>query len=566
MNPRIIKLQNTQVLVGLEWFLLDARDAKEKQLSERRAVQNVLKQNAGTKAGIVVRSADTAVLGLMPKGQKKPSVPSGAALLAIASQDAQARSTGQSSSIEDTQWMVIERLGDDEYWLVDLRDGVVVPGADFVGSFEKIRQYLDEMLEETGFKVFTTDPEVQSLAGHRANLINKDAASIIAEIEKPARGNLKTLSGIDPTMLLVIAGFILLVGGFFGYDYFSKMQKERQMREQAAARQSEEAVRLKKETDDYVSAVKAAILTALDTGVQSVNGALETPGSREIMGAWVTLIEGVPLNHSGWDTERVECLMETPEKPLCTVFVRRGPAGINRILLEDYPDVQLNGDEGSYVLRGPDLVPRTADWNQLDSAHGFMMSLVSDLQFIQNTGISYNQSASSDIVQAVVLPTPPASLFAPGTEQAAAPAPVNTGVSKGDLGLTGDGLWQLPGLAKMLDRSGVGVKGINLDLKSGKDAWQVQTSYFIRSLPAPVLPVIVGPKDVGAITVELPEKYKALVSRDPMVGNARNVEASEAKGATTPAAPEDAAAAPAPADDAPLSLGLPEDSPPPPTP
>jgi len=158
VNPRIIKMENTQVILGLEWFLLDARDGKDKPLPERRAVQKVLKENAGVKAGVVVRSADTAVLGLMPKGHKKPSVPSGAALLAFASQDAQGRSTGQSSSIEDTQWMVVERLGDDEFWLVDLRDGVVVPGADFVGSLDKVRQYMDEMLQDPGFKVFSTDP------------------------------------------------------------------------------------------------------------------------------------------------------------------------------------------------------------------------------------------------------------------------------------------------------------------------------------------------------------------------------------------------------------------------
>jgi len=563
VNPRIIKMENTQVILGLEWFLLDARDGKDKPLPERRAVQKVLKENAGVKAGVVVRSADTAVLGLMPKGHKKPSVPSGAALLAFASQDAQGRSTGQSSSIEDTQWMVVERLGDDEFWLVDLRDGVVVPGADFVGSLDKVRQYMDEMLQDPGFKVFSTDPEIQHIAEHRATIIHKDAATLISDIEKPARGNLKTLSGLDPTMLAVIVAFALAVGGFFGYDYFSKMQKERQLREQAAARQSEEAQRLKKETDDYVANVKTAILTALDAGVEGVNTALQTPSSREVLGAWVSLIENVPVNHSGWTTERVECLMETPEKPLCTVYIRRGPSGINRILLEDYPDVQLNGDEGSYVVRGPDLTPRGADWNQLDSAHGFMMGLVSDLQFIQVAGLSYNQSASSDIVQAVTLPTPPASLFTPGTEQAAAPAPVNTGISKGDLGLTGEGLWQLPGLGKLLDRNGVGVKGMNLDLKSSKEAWQLQSEYFIRSLPSPVLPVIVGPKDVGAITVELPEKYKALVSKDPMVGNARSVGASEAS-APQPEAPAQPAAAPAA--NAPLSLGLPEEASADPTP
>ncbi len=554
MNPRIIKLQETQVVIGLEWFLLDARDAKEKQMSERRAVQKVLKENAGVKAGIVVRSADTAVLGLMSKGQKKPAAPSGAALLALASQEAQAKVTGQSSSIEDNQWLVVERLSEDEFWLVELRDGVVVPGSDFVGSFERIRQYLDETLEDAGFKVFTTDLDIQSLISHRlVNHVGRSAAEIISDLEKPARGNLKTLSGVDPTMLLVIAGFFVVVLGFFGYDYFTKMQKERQLREQAAARQGQEAMRKKQETEKYVADVKAAILTALDTGVNNVNAALQTPSSRESMGAWVTLIEGIPMNHSGWDTQRVECLMETPEKPVCTVFVKRGAAGINRILLEDYPDAQLNGDEASYVLRGPDLTVRGADWNQLDSANGFMMGLISDLQIIRNTGISYNQTESKDIVQPVSLPTPPASLFKPGADKAAAPAPVNTGVSKGDLGLTGDGLWQLPGLAGMLDRNGIGVKGINVDVKAEKQAWQLQTEYFIRSLPSPVLPVIVGPEGVGAITVELPEKYKNLRSEQPLTGD-RNVNASQGKG-------ESSAAPAADAEEAPLSLGLPEEAP-----
>ena len=76
MNPKIIKLKDTQVVIGLEWELLEGT-------SERKAQRDILKRNPGIKAGVLVRSADIAVLGLMAPGQKKPSVPSGAALLAI---------------------------------------------------------------------------------------------------------------------------------------------------------------------------------------------------------------------------------------------------------------------------------------------------------------------------------------------------------------------------------------------------------------------------------------------------------------------------------------------------
>lgn len=549
MNPKIVKLNKIQVVIGLEWELLDSG------MSERKAVREILKKNHGVKSGVLVRSADVAVLGMQAVGQKRPSAPSGAALLALANQDAQANVTGQSSSIEDNQWIVIERLGEDEYWVVDIKDGVPLPGSDFVGSYEKVGLYLSEMIEGTGFKIFTADPDIQSMVGQQAITIPRSATDIIESLEKPSRGLLKTVSGVDPAIVLVLVGFVVLVAAFFGWGYYKRISQEHAMQAAAAARSSEQAQKLAADKKGYTDAVRKAVDDALEKGVASVNSALKTPSPRDAVGSWLNIIEKIPLNHSGWSTTQVECAMETPEKPICTVHMKRSADGIDRVLLTDYPSAQIVGNEASYVVRGPDLEDRPAEWNLLANANGLVMGLISDLQFMRNANISYIQSASKDITQAITMPTPPASVFKAADASASIPPPpVNTGIAKGQLGLSGKNLWQLKGLLNLMDQGGVSAISMNVDVsKMDSQSWQMQSDYFIRSLPAPILPIIMGPD--GPITVELPARFRSLASAVPVQGG---VSASEGHALSSPATGSSVSPAPPIQSQGPISLGLPE--------
>lgn len=551
MNPKIVKLKDTEVVIGLEWELLNFA------VSERKAVREVLKKNPGVKSGVLVRAADVATLGMMPSGHKRPAVPSGAALLALANQEAQAHATGQSSGIEDNQWVVVERLTEDEFWVVDVKDGVPLPGSDFVGGFEKVRTYLTEMLEGTGFKVFTTDEEIQAAVGHLAVMVPKDAAELIASVEKPSLGNLKTLSGVDPNAVLAVLGLVVLGLAYFGWSMWDDYQTKQQQQAAAAARASADAARLSAEKEEYAQAVRTAVLTALDQAVAGVNLALKSPSPREVIHAWYEMVGNVPLNHSGWRTQRVECLMETPTQPVCTVFLKRTVVGLNRVLMIDYPQAEISGDDASYVIRGPELVLREASWGDVDSARVFMGGLMSDLQFIRKTGLNYSQGESKDITQAVAMPTPPASLFTPTDTQAQpAVAPINTGMARGDLALGGDNLWLLTGLSQTLDRTGVALDSLSVDLAdTDSQPWSAQGSFMVRTLPAPVIPVIDGPG--GPITVDLPEKYRDLVGSGPATGG---VSATTGMPLPAPAAPpgQDPADPDNPPAQEPLSLGLPD--------
>ena len=552
MNPKIVKLNETSVIIGLEWELLDYG------VAERKAVRDILKKNPGVKSGVLVRAADVATLGMMEAGQKKPAVPSGAALLAQANQEAQARVSGQSSSIEDNQWIVVERLSEDEYWVVDIKDGVPLPGCDFVGGYEKVRLYLAEMIEGTGFKVFTTDQEIQAAVSHQAMTIPKGAAELIEELEKPARGNLKTLSGVDPALIGVILVFAVLVGGFFAWDFWKEQSQRRAQQQAASQRASAEAQRLEEEKKSYVQAIEKAVYDALDQGVESVNVALRAPSPREVIRSWLDMVENIPLNHSGWDTQAIDCMMETPSQPICTVKLKRTEMGINRILMTDYPEAEIAGDEASYVLRGPELTLREPSWSQVDSANAFMMGLMSDFQYVRKTGLNYTQGESKDVVQPIAMPTPPPSLFNPmDTQQVVPVSPINTGMAQGVIGLGGEDLWLLEGVSQLIDRNAISLTSMSVDVSSfSKQPWTAQGEFFIRSLPAPVIPVVPGPD--GPITIALPEKYKALVSEVPTQGGIAATSALPLEPVPSEA-PEPTQ--PDPDDTGPISLGLPETDP-----
>lgn len=457
--------------------------------------------------------------------------------------------------------MVVERIGDDEYWVVDIKDGVPLPGSDFVGGFEKVRLYLSEMLEGTGFKVFTNDHEIQDAVAHQALTIPKGASELIEEVEKHSRGNLKTLSGIDPAMVGVVLVFAVLVGGYFAWDYWKEYNQRKAQQNAASQRALADRQRAEAERQEYMASVEKAVYDALDQGVESVNMALRTASPREVIRAWMGIVERVPLNHSGWGITTIECEMETPSQPVCVVNLRRSDIGINRILLTDYPQAQISGDIAHYVLRGPELALREPQWSDIDSAHGFMMGLVSDFQFVRRTGLDYTQSESKDVVQAITMPTPPPSLFSPGAATQDTPvAPINTGMALGTIGLSGNDLWLIEGLAQMIDRSAVSLTSMSVTVSSlERQPWSAQGTYFIRSLPAPLIPMIPGPE--GPLTFELPEKYHSLVSEEPAQGG---VDASNALPLSLPEPGHDDSSGqeqevPASEDEeSPLFLGLPE--------
>lgn len=524
---KIVKFDKQVVSVGLNWHWVEEdnnRKALVKALKDEisfgassGAKDNEVKESI--KKACILRYIDMASVGFWvesSKGVRGGLGPAGAGLLALANQERiNASSSAQSSGLEDDVWLLIETLSEDEYWIVFVNKGLPMPGGDIITSLEGVRSFLgQDALQEMPLKLFTTDLNVQDYAPPKAQVVSQGFVELIKNI-KPSKAQLKPVSGIDPIVVAIILGFVLIVAGFFGWSWYDKNQKQKAAAASAAQQAQAQSAQFEAEKRGYVESVQQAVLTALDQGVASVDGALSSPATKEVINAWLELVGSIPLEHSGFNATRAECVLEG-EEPVCTVHLTRGDWGINRIFLQDYPQATLVGNDATYVLRGPPLIKREANWKTLPSADRFNVGLVSDLQIISKAGVSFNQTASQDIVQKIEMPAPPANVLSRMDPNAVniPPSPVNLGVAKGQLSLSGSGLWQAEGFNVTLDRPGLGAMTFNVTLPA--QTWQMQLNYFIRTLPSPQLPVVLGPD--GPINTPFPEKYRHLTAGEATGG------------------------------------------------
>lgn len=515
MSAEIISLNGKSVVVGLDWDLLNVKS------NERKAVREMMKKNPGVKAGVVVNGTTRSVIGMMGVGQKRPSAPSGAAILAFVNGQELAAANGrQSSSVEETNWVVIQKLPDseDRYWLVEIREELPMPATDKIYSLEEVRNHLEASLagEDTlNLRIYTKDDEIFTIIPAGFKHWPESAFDLIEKWNKPSKANLKNLSGIDPVVFSVVGAGILLIAGYTGWNYYQDTVKKKMMSQQAAAQEKERIEQNEKTKQQYLAEVEKNALQALDQAVEAVNKGLATAHPAEVMQSWVELVESVPLNHSGWDTTGVECSMETPQIPICKISMKKGSYSTIRILKDDYPGVEIEGDAASYSLRGSELKLRTADWNGMESRDEFASSLISDLQYFTHGGVNFNQGASQEITQQITLPPPPTLIdqaqAEAGTQKPPEPGIVNTGVALGQLAISGSNVWRFKGMSESLERQGLTVNSMSITINSTGDmGWTLQSEFLIRSLPSPVIPTIVTPH--GNVTVKLPEKYKNLVS------------------------------------------------------
>jgi hypothetical protein len=505
---KIVVFKNGPAAIGLDWFVLSGK------LPERKGIKALLEQNRGVKFGLVVKFGGVALLGMVPPEEKAPKAPSAAAWVALANQSLldKKQSPGDTtgSSGESNDWIVIENLGDGRYWFLVVREGLPLPGTDILVDQATAVSLLNEALAtQNPFIVFSNDADIRDEALGAVRIEAKDFAEIVSGI-KPTKAQIKALTGISSTVVLVLLFLVLAGGLWWGYSMWQARQQRLAAEAAAQAAATQQAASLKKDQAAYNLAVQQAILTALKTGVTKVNQSLATPAPGDVLGAWSDMVEGTSINHAGWELGGFACSIEEI-KPTCVITLKRGPFGINRLLMQDHPDAVLEGDSATYKIQGTDLVARPTKIGDLTQAASFNENFVSELQMLRLATVSYNLGASTEISEPVVMPPKPASMFKPGsTPDAPAKAvSVQLGVSSGVLTLNGGKVWQLRGMREFLAGNNLAVVASTIAAsRADTGAWSMTVNYYIRSRPEPTLPsVLVG--DTQVITVPLPSEYKA---------------------------------------------------------
>lgn len=554
-----------EVLIGLEWDI-----PTDNRGSEGSMIRSMVRSEShrGCRFGTVVRSTDmngaaTITVGFVPPGETtRPKLPAAAALLAMASHQRRLSGSVDSglSTTEGTSWnwLVIEKLDDDNYWLVGIMQAAPLPTSDIIGTFEQVVEIATEFLQrsENDFVIHTRDDEIRhalsmiadssSTQGFFELLGDTDGLRVNDAVPKQIAGLRMPVFMLAVAMLVVILGTVVFI-------HWRHVHQAELARQNAAAAASAASRKEVQDRLDYQAQVQQAVQAALVKGKKAIDEALATPSPSATILRWTQLIQTVDLDQAGWGIKGIDC--QAGVTPMCHVSLSRGDMGINRLLLKVHPDAVIEGDKASFDIRADRLENRKANWNHLDDARALMVNLISDLQLLRNGGLEYHQENSKEIVQAVTMPASKLQKFRPGSTSKVGPAPsVQMGVASGKMGVGGKAIWQLDGVGEFLDREGVTLQGVAIKVgDDGVSDWKLSATYYLRSKPQPVLPVIMV--DGKPLPVELPKAFQ---------------EMRQASGGIAASDGQAAILDPSPATDTSAgsanSLGLPPPPPPPPLP
>lgn len=513
-----ISLDGIEVLAGLEWTILDSGKTHKKALAEYMA------NNKGLRHGIVMTSHGESAVGRMPAGEKfkKGKTPSAAALLALANQR-QLEAMGSSldtenpGTITDSNWIVAQPIeGDSElYWMGAVRNGLPTPGSDFIGTLDEVTERIETLLHIGNFIIYSRSKEIRYNFSAMTSVIEKQFAELVAGIP-PHKAEIKMFSLAGYLTMGILVGFVLLVGGWWGFTTWQEKVQQEKARIEAQRAADAQTKQAAEEVKKYEQDVRAVIIKSLDEGMAEVDAGLSSSSPLATMVAWRDLIYNMDVYQSTWDIQGVNCGVEN-QTPVCTISLQRGETGNNRQLLLEHPDAVIDGDSASYAVRGPDLQTRDVNSSHVTSALDFQKGLLSELQVLRQASITHQVAASQDIVKNVELPPPPSVLPAAAVEAVeGAPAvqsiSINLGFASGELNISGEGLWQVSGLGKYLDQPNVRVTEFSTTISAGnleKMTWNLKAAYFIRNLPQPVIPEV--PLGDKKIVVEVPAKYHSTI-------------------------------------------------------
>lgn len=474
---QIVEFKNKKWIIDLDWEILPDED----DVSRKDIIKNIATKT-NCNYGVFIDFDGQEAIGLAKKNSK---VPSASLYLALANQEYRAN-TSEMSLYPD--WIVIEEVGEEKYWMAVINRGIPAPQFDKILDITKIKDIITElvMVNDT-YQIYSPCGEIQSIFEDMKIVENKGLNELTENIAVKNRFN--KLRGIPNIVIYAGIALIVVTSAGIGINSFLEsvaMQKKIQerQRQQQAERERQEAeyqVKLKL----YNQEIARQITEAEDSIVAGLAG---TPN--KILNSWYDAVGDIQTGMHGWDMHQVSCNfspLAVDFKSTCTLDFKRTGLSTNRMLLQEYPDANISGNNAT-VTRGViadeqmySYPPRTILKN-LPDAKNWGFDMISQLQLLKIVNIDYKVASSQDIMI-----TPPAKPLSPQEIEQnikpVPPAPTSIGIAQGELTISGDNFDLLRELADNVSFDFVGVRSVNFKLgrKLGSIPWEIKMGYFIKT-------------------------------------------------------------------------------------
>lgn len=479
---QIVDFKGKKWVIGLDWEVLPGNktikaEMKDVALSEKKSYGVLITQGMSENQHSG-QGGKFVAIGLTNKTSKYPS----AALLLALANDAEANSASEFDY--KTDWIVIEELPNDRYWMVGISKNIPLPQTDVVLDRTTLVERINNLLQNDVFKIFTTSAEIREVYEGRKEIINKGINELTAEIYTKTK--FKKLTGIPPNAMVAGAVAVVLTVGFLGFQTYLDSALAKQQREEVAARAAAEEAARQQAYEEEMRQYKIAYEEARNAEIRNVvNGLSGDPN--KLLNAFYQVVGDFNFGSSGWKVEKINCQFNhaLDKKANCSINFKRTGLTTNRMLLQDYPDAVINGDVASVsrALIAPEdtfKVPSVNVLDQLPTAKTWGFDMISQLQLLKIVKVNHIVSASNEIFF-----TPPVK---PLSEQEKAggliqetPVPVSIGVSSGTIELNSDNFIILREVADNIDFKSVGVTNVDFSMEDNNLGWKVLMNYYVRN-------------------------------------------------------------------------------------
>ena len=476
---QITQLKGKKWAIGLDWEILAG------DLSIKEEAKDV-SEKTNCNYGLLIDYDGQFSLGLSPKASKEPSA---ALYLALANQEV--RATDGMDNYPD--WIVVEEVGDDKYWMGVIKNGLPAPQFDAVFDITTVKEKFGELIVNDTYKFFSPCGEIISLFDGLKYVDPKSLNDLTASIKTKIKYD--KLRGIPNSVVYTGIGIIvaagILMGGLSLMDGHNLKQK-------AMAIKQKQENQKQLEEDKYKADIKDYDIQMARLQKQATEGVLlDLAGDpNKILDVWYNAVSSHELGTHGWNIGDIECYYnpklpgainpQMSEELACDYQFLRNGLTTNRMLVQDYPDARISGNSAllTKILKADRdalKVPNESLLKTLPNAKDWGFDMISQLQLLKIVNIDYDLKASSDVTfKGLPKPLTPQEK---AEGKAAVPGSlVSIGLSKGEIKVKSRNLELLKEIANNVDFQAVGVKKIAMKVGNlGEISWDLTLNYYVKS-------------------------------------------------------------------------------------
>lgn len=291
---QIIEIKNKKWTVGLEWEILPGEASFKDEAKE-------IAEKTSSNFGVIVEHDGQFSIGLSKK--TNPKNPSANLYLAIANQER--RIAEPNSYYPD--WIVVEEVGDDKYWMAIIKNGIPTPQSDAILDITTVKDRIIDLLVNDTFTIYSPCVEIKALFDSQKNVEEVGLNELTADVTTKIK--FLKLRGIPDSVIKAGVAMAVLMGLLYGvYIFMEGRDLADKQRIFVEKQEAEEKALREKYNQDLKVWEKQKVQNEIDSQNKIKDAMKLIPYG--VVSSWYEIVGGIEAGTHGWKLGKIECYVE----------------------------------------------------------------------------------------------------------------------------------------------------------------------------------------------------------------------------------------------------------------